>query len=658
MEKIDRRDLIKKAAAAAGAAALAGACASPSKDKGTFSGETAAKDDSVLDTGKMEFRTNNGNGDKVSLLGYGCMRFTVKEDKDGKRVVDQENANTLIDYALAHGVNYYDTSPAYLMGQSEDVTGIALERHPRDSYYIATKLSNFQDHSRKASLEMYNHSFEALRTDYIDYYLLHSLGRGGLELFDDRFINKWYGVTTEGDHIVKISMNGNNMRGELPDSLFLLPELTSIDMGNAYITGDLTTLLPDGYQNEKITRIQLFGNQLEGDAYPFVSKFPNLTYLSLAYNRLTAMSQPYTNTACTSFWIVEQFFDYKTYEPVVTEDYPAQQVTLGIPFEVEWNTAQLYNHSNQNYSRGTTYLNRMYCYNGSIRYCDYDNAYAYFQKNGEGLYEPYTGNGKVFNLPKGVPVTLFPTDSYYYGYERDAATKTFVFDWIDGDVNADQSVDVTDLQKVIYYALNDTKPTGFYNYTSADGNSDKAIDVRDAVINVNRILDFDEANTASGVRAYIKEYNVARNNVAVEEGTVRMYNADEVAALQLTIANALADDLTLSPDMAGFRMTKKQVGQNVRVVIYNMMGMTLPGGLHDILRGLDSEAFILHAVLSDEETNHLEVGIKDMVTGIGSTDNGQRTMDNEEVYDLSGRKVTTPQKNGVYIVNGKKSIIK
>ena len=475
---------------------------------------------------------------------------------------------------------------------------------------------------------------------------------------DDRFVGKWYGVTTEGDHIVKISMNGNNMRGELPDSLFMLPELRELDMGNAYITGDLTTLLPDEYLNEKITRIQLYANELEGDAYPFVSKFPNLTYLSLVYNRLTAMSQPYTNTACSSFWLVEQFFDYKTHEPVVTEKYPAQQVTLGIPFEVEWNTAQLYNHSSQNYSRNTTYLNRMYYYSNSIRYYDYDNYYAYFQKNGEGLYEPYTGNNKVFNLPKGVPVTLYPTDRYYYGYESDAATKTFVFDWIDGDVNADQSVDVTDLQKIIYYALNDSKPDGFYNYTSADGNSDKAIDVRDAVINVNRILDFDETNTASGVRAYIKEYNMARNNVAVEEGTVRMYNADDVAALQLTIANALADDLTLSPDMAGFRMTKKQVGQNVRVVIYNMTGMTLPSGLHDILRGLDSEAFILHAVLSDEETNHLEVGIKDMVTGINSMDNGQRTMDNEEVYDLSGRKVTTPQKNGVYIVNGKKSIIK
>ena len=476
---------------------------------------------------------------------------------------------------------------------------------------------------------------------------------------DDRFVGKWYGVTTEGDHIVKINMNGNNMRGELPDSLFLLPELRELDMGNAYITGDLTTLLPDEYQNEKITRIQLYANELEGDAYPFISKFPNLTYLSLAYNRLTAMSQPYTNTACSSFWLVEQFFDYKTHEPVVTEKYPAQQVTLGIPFEVEWNTAQLYNHSSQNYSRNTTYLNRMYYYSNSIRYYDYDNYYAYFQKNGEGLYEPYTANNKVFNLPKGVPVTLFPTDRYYYGYESDAATKTFVFDWINGDVNADQSVDVTDLQKVIYYALNDSKPDGFYNYTSADGNDDKAIHVRDAVINVNRILDFDEASAPSPIRAlYNKERSEARNHFAIEGGTVRMANGDEVAAIQLTLANALAEDITLSPTLAGFRMAKKQIGQNVRVVIYSVTEQTLPEGLWDIVRGMGDETYLMNVRLSDVGTNHLDASICERVTGIDSMDNGQLTIDNEEVYDLSGRKVTNPQKNGVYIVNGKKSIIK
>lgn len=63
--------------------------------------------------------------------------------KGGQDEIDQDMVNELVDYALAHGVNYFDTSPAYCKGRSEHATGIALSRYPRDKYFIATKLSNF-----------------------------------------------------------------------------------------------------------------------------------------------------------------------------------------------------------------------------------------------------------------------------------------------------------------------------------------------------------------------------------------------------------------------------------------------------------------------------------------------------------------------------------
>lgn len=58
-------------------------------------------------------------------------------------MIDQDAVNELVDYAIAHGVNYFDTSPMYVQGWSEKSTGIALKRHPRESFYLATKLSNF-----------------------------------------------------------------------------------------------------------------------------------------------------------------------------------------------------------------------------------------------------------------------------------------------------------------------------------------------------------------------------------------------------------------------------------------------------------------------------------------------------------------------------------
>ena len=190
MKKIDRREFLKKGgegAAIAGAVALAASCA-PKKTAENIIASTEEGPD-VLETGKMELRTNPGNGDKVSLLGYGCMRFTMKKDADGKDVIDQDNVNELIDYALAHGVNYFDTSPVYLQGQSEEATGIALSRHPRNEYFIATKMSNFGSNDGNFAKKLYYDSLKALRTDYIDYYLLHSLGRGGAEGFKARFVD-------------------------------------------------------------------------------------------------------------------------------------------------------------------------------------------------------------------------------------------------------------------------------------------------------------------------------------------------------------------------------------------------------------------------------------------------------------------------------------
>ncbi|MBR5211756.1 MAG: aldo/keto reductase [Bacteroidales bacterium] len=169
---IDRREFLKRTGTAAmvmgGLGAVAGC-----KGSGAGAAESAA---GTATSGEMTYRTNNVRGDKVSILGYGCMRWPMIKDENGRDICDQEAIDRLIDYAIEHGVNYFDTAPVYLQGQSESATGKSLKRYPRESYYIATKLSNFSNASRENSIEMYRKSMENLQTDYIDYYLLHSLG--------------------------------------------------------------------------------------------------------------------------------------------------------------------------------------------------------------------------------------------------------------------------------------------------------------------------------------------------------------------------------------------------------------------------------------------------------------------------------------------------
>ncbi len=165
-----------------GATGLAGGAAAISGCKNVSSTES---------NGEMTCRVNPGTGDKVSLLGYGMMRLP-QTGEAADAPVDQEMVNRQIDYALEHGINYFDTSPAYCEGLSEKATGDALKRYDRSSYFIATKLSNFapETWSREASIEMFENSLKELQTDYVDYLLLHAIGTGsGMKEFYSRFID-------------------------------------------------------------------------------------------------------------------------------------------------------------------------------------------------------------------------------------------------------------------------------------------------------------------------------------------------------------------------------------------------------------------------------------------------------------------------------------
>ncbi len=182
---ISRRSFLKLLGGGAlGTAAVLTGCKSKTESKAV----EEYKQQVEPPVGKMTYRYHPTSHDKVSLLGYGMMRLPSKtENKDD---YDQEMINRQVDYAIEHGVNYFDTSPVYCQGKSEACTGIALSRHKREEYFVATKLSNFHPstQSREASIEMYRKSMKDLQVDYIDYYLLHAVG-GGMNEFNARYVD-------------------------------------------------------------------------------------------------------------------------------------------------------------------------------------------------------------------------------------------------------------------------------------------------------------------------------------------------------------------------------------------------------------------------------------------------------------------------------------
>ena len=121
----------------------------------------------------MEYRKMENLGISTSLLGFGCMRFPTNADGS----INEEEALAMIDRAYQAGVTYFDTAYPYHGGMSEVVTGKALARYPRDSYYLATKLPLWSVKALEDVERIFSEQLERLQKDHVDFYLMHALGK-------------------------------------------------------------------------------------------------------------------------------------------------------------------------------------------------------------------------------------------------------------------------------------------------------------------------------------------------------------------------------------------------------------------------------------------------------------------------------------------------
>ena len=126
---------------------------------------------------------------KLSALGLGCMRLPCIDGKEENP--DAAATQEMVDYALANGINYFDTAWGYHYGKSESVVGEALSKHDRSKFYLATKfpgydLGNFGKHE-----EIFNEQLKKCKTDYFDFYLYHNVCESNI----DKYVNDDEGLT-------------------------------------------------------------------------------------------------------------------------------------------------------------------------------------------------------------------------------------------------------------------------------------------------------------------------------------------------------------------------------------------------------------------------------------------------------------------------------
>ena len=129
----------------------------------------------------MQYRSDR-KGTKLSVLGYGCLRFTKENGK-----IDIDKTEKEIMEAIRSGVNYFDT--AYVYGGSEAALGEILARNGvREQVYIATKLPHYLIKSKAGLEKCFQEQLKRLRTDHVDYYLMHMLND----------VQTWQGLCAKG----------------------------------------------------------------------------------------------------------------------------------------------------------------------------------------------------------------------------------------------------------------------------------------------------------------------------------------------------------------------------------------------------------------------------------------------------------------------------
>lgn len=129
----------------------------------------------------MSMMYNEACGEKLSRLGFGCMRLPLKEDKS----IDESEMQRMVDYAIENGVNYFDTAWPYHGGHSEIAIGRALAGYPRDQWYLATKYPGHQIAAEYNPAEIFEQQLQKCGVEYFDFYLLHNVYENSISVYTD-----------------------------------------------------------------------------------------------------------------------------------------------------------------------------------------------------------------------------------------------------------------------------------------------------------------------------------------------------------------------------------------------------------------------------------------------------------------------------------------
>lgn len=434
-----------------------------------------------------------------------------------------------------------------------------------------------------------------------------------------------------------IELSNCNLTGTFPTALLTLPQLSSLNLSDNQLTGDISEDLSSSMFN--IQSLNISNNQFSGNIGAFAALLPNLTALYAEGNQfaeVVPMIKPDVTTLKLEGQNLNNVLDVDLSNVAITE------LTAQMP------TILLYNHKQQTYGNSLTFT------------ASDDNGWQ----------------STISVSPTGISLTKKSEDNTYYGKSGDVlhisaddgdakgTTLSMNLSFGLGDANFNGNTDVVDLQAQINYAFENYNDK-LFNFTAANLWIDDVINVQDVVKMTDLLLAIDDV---AGSRAMHNEQKIHENkdyaaSIYIRDGQLWIDSDIPVAAFELTLNNTQFTVRNSQMDEMGFTCRSNSKGDIIRMVGYSMNGATLPVGLSAICEVTGGHTEIVNAVLSDIDAEEIPVRLLSGETiDIKEIENGKMKIE-DSIYDLQGRRINSQFSNfkfqfrkGLYIQNGKKVV--
>jgi PKD repeat protein len=392
-----------------------------------------------------------------------------------------------------------------------------------------------------------------------------------------RIGNKWAGVTFDNGRVTKIELPSNNVTGELSDTLYRFPYLTTLNLYDNRLSGNLSNLFGSDNRPDSLVTLNLGKNQLTGTIPASISNQVYLRTLNLSYNQLTDMEDVLPEN------IVQPDLQYQSFK--------ADSITLSAQPLLPIPPIAHYNHAGRNFD-----------FNPSWQlYRSSDLLLAYYPEGDLYRWNVLYADEKDFEwkYDSGSEFNLFQTNGLTAGSSMPVK---IYFD--KGDTNIDNEVDILDVQHSLNYMFNEHQSA--FNYTAADTYPDSMITVQDLITTVNIILDTDTNYTAKRSFQPVSEIN---NKLFIENGQLILYAEQPVAASDITLQGISNNEISPVLDGTKFQYIFRNQAKGTRLIFFSPAGDVIPSGYTVLAELSGKNVRLVNAVLASRDATRLPVSI-------------------------------------------------